>query len=243
MKMRQNQGFTIIEVVLFLAISGLMLMGILAALSANVNQQRYMDSVRSLQDFLQGQYNLVSNARNNAKDYICDSAGGVQPGAGATRGKTDCTLIGRYIRLRDDDAGFVSEPIYAKVDVLSSSVQNASTEAAQITALGLTRANMSYTGDDETYTIPWQVRVTNPGYLRLVIIRLPMSGLIRTYWSTDTSDDQINEIIAASHSGSPDVKLCVNPDGLVSTPQQSILIRSDGTNANAVQFKGDDSSC
>lgn len=54
-----QKGFTVIEVMLFLAITGLMLVGALGGTYASISRQRYNDSVRSFAEFLRRVYSEV----------------------------------------------------------------------------------------------------------------------------------------------------------------------------------------
>ncbi len=54
---KTKRGFTIIEVMLVLAITGLMLVGVLGGTYRNIEQQRYTDSYRSFAEYLRQNYN------------------------------------------------------------------------------------------------------------------------------------------------------------------------------------------
>ena len=56
---RWQSGFTIVEVVLFLAITGLLTVGLLAGVSAALRQQQYHDAVQSFAGFIRDQYSRV----------------------------------------------------------------------------------------------------------------------------------------------------------------------------------------
>ena len=56
-----QKGFTIIEVVLVIAISGLMAAGIMIGVSSSINRQQYRDSVQSFAAFLRSEYSKVVN--------------------------------------------------------------------------------------------------------------------------------------------------------------------------------------
>src|ERR1035437_3824051 len=100
-------GFTILETMLFLAITGLMVVAILVSTGSTINIQRYRDSVTSLKSYLQGQYSDVNNVRNEQRaiNLSCDSnavtseTGGVKN----SRGQADCIILGRLIKIDDKD--------------------------------------------------------------------------------------------------------------------------------------------
>ncbi|MCA9342346.1 hypothetical protein KC945_02995 [Candidatus Saccharibacteria bacterium] len=239
MNQLRSSGFTIIEVTLFLAISGLLLIGVMAAINTNINQQRYMDAVRSFQDYLQGQYNLVDNVRNNRPDYACDAVKGMQAGTDV-RGTTNCTIIGRFVSLEDNGKTLKSRPIYATKDIVTTSGNN---DEDLLSKLGLTLGSPSLSQDDDESTVSWGANAyiagnPNNKNLHMVIVRIPNST-VRTYASTDSTANTISKVIGSSS----DINLCVNPDGMVTTPKQMITIRKDGSNANAIQFVGDSSAC
>ncbi|MCL2038717.1 prepilin-type N-terminal cleavage/methylation domain-containing protein [Candidatus Saccharibacteria bacterium] len=56
-----HKGFTIIEVLMFLAITGLLLTGMLVGTGANLARERYNDGVRTVEEFLAQQFMLVQN--------------------------------------------------------------------------------------------------------------------------------------------------------------------------------------
>ena len=60
----QRRGFTIIEVMLFLAISGFLLIGLMVGVTTTVARQRYNDSVQDLAEFLRSIYSEVINIQN-----------------------------------------------------------------------------------------------------------------------------------------------------------------------------------
>ena len=49
------RGFTIIEVMLFLALSGVLLAGILGGLGGNIARQRYNDAVQDIANIMRDQ--------------------------------------------------------------------------------------------------------------------------------------------------------------------------------------------
>lgn len=61
---RRKEGFTIVEMALFLAITGLLFVGIIAGTYGAIRRQRYNDSVQSFANLWRDIYSEVSNTQN-----------------------------------------------------------------------------------------------------------------------------------------------------------------------------------
>lgn len=64
---RLKRGFTIIEVSIFLAVTGLLFIGITVGVQNSIFHQRYNDAVQSFADFLRGVYDGVLNVQGSGK--------------------------------------------------------------------------------------------------------------------------------------------------------------------------------
>ena len=60
----KHKGFTLIEVTLFLALTGLLFVGIILGTQNSLHQQRFLDSVQGYAEFLRGIYSEVSNTQS-----------------------------------------------------------------------------------------------------------------------------------------------------------------------------------
>ena len=71
---RREQGFTIIETMLFFGITGALLLGILGTASVGVNTQRYSDAVNTFTSIVQQEFTNVTNVVNDRSietfDYV-----------------------------------------------------------------------------------------------------------------------------------------------------------------------------
>ena len=67
MKHKKN-GFTLVEMSLFLAVTGLLFVGIIAGTQNTIRRQRYNDSVQNFVDFWRNIYASVSNTQNNTAE-------------------------------------------------------------------------------------------------------------------------------------------------------------------------------
>lgn len=233
-----TRGFTIIEVVLFLAITGLMMGGVLVAVSGSINRQRYQDATSSVTDFMQGQYNLIDNVRSNRPaDVACTAAsgGGTIDTSGSSssqpRGTSDCTIIGRYITT-DDGRELVSQPIYATTDY--TEIDSTLDEAGQIAALNL-QLSPDIDDDTENHTVGWgtySYTNANPTDTNFTAVLLDL-GVIRTYIS-DQGNDTIANTVAASAGATDSFIICVAPDGLVSSSPLGVALSPRAANASGV---------
>ena len=68
MKRYNSSGFTLIEVILFLAVSGAVIIGAFVV-GNNINEQRYKDSVMTFESSLQNLYSDATNISNVRNSY------------------------------------------------------------------------------------------------------------------------------------------------------------------------------
>lgn len=234
----RSSGFTVIEVMLFLAVSGLMILGMFVGIGGSINRQRYEDAVYSFQDYMQGQYNIVDNVRNNRSEYICQSGAIVQASATATdlekaRGASNCIIAGQLVTTTDGRQ-FTSKPVVATAP--SSAYDTAHDEAAFLSSLQLVAVPDEAATDIDEYKMAWSTRIQTPDSsdtAQLLIVRMPTSGIVRTYFRTTIVPD-----LSGFWTGSmPDeLSLCVEPDGLIGTNPMGVRVLRDAVNANSVQL-------
>ena len=68
--LKTKKAFTIIEVMLVVSISGLMLVTMLVGWNANIERQRYNDSVNTFKSDIQGVFSDVENQTNDKNQRI-----------------------------------------------------------------------------------------------------------------------------------------------------------------------------
>ena len=102
---RKQAGFTIIEVLLYLGVVGLLFLIAFWGTNGQVDVFRFSDSVRNLDSFLEQQYSDVQNGINPRSDqYTCTASGSSppaitqqSPGDGPVGAQPDCLLLGKMI--------------------------------------------------------------------------------------------------------------------------------------------------
>lgn len=248
-----ERGFTIIEVVLFLAITGGLFAALMIGVSVGVTQQRYLDSVRSYKALLQDQYIAAINTRNEANQNVkCGDAGdgsivesqqsGGAGGRDPARGASECVILGRAIQIQQDSGstrittssvtGY--EPVGTSDDTSDSNVISSYQPKLALY-------------DREESTIAWGGSLTQAdrqdqqdlSTALIVVLRSPKSGSIVVYTTNNgLSGEDLTPLFA--DNGLRDaavVKSCVDGDsGLL--PKQMIVIDPNISGPDAVSSDG-----
>ncbi len=190
MKVQNQHGFTIIEVSLFLGISALLLVSLMAGITAAINRQRFTDSVQSTQSFLQKQFSETINVVNNRPANLgtggdCDETGAPE------RGASSCIIIGRALYFEADKDVVTAYPITSK-DPTVDSLESTTDEWEDISKLDpKIRDNINV----ESYPLPWAAKTTSIN--RVSGIEISRSDSLNSGEITGGTkgDDTINYII------------------------------------------------
>ena len=116
-----KKGFTIIEVVLFLGITGLMFLGLVISTRHNITGQRFSASVNDFDSFLRQVYNQVENVqianRDNVLTFTSDNYCVIDGAVSVTVGPTGHTVTktGSRITKLDKDGGRSGCSVYGKL--------------------------------------------------------------------------------------------------------------------------------
>ena len=226
--MQHKHGFTIIEVVLFLAISGGLAVMLLAGTSAAIQRQQYRDSVESFANFLSTQYSRVisiENDRNN--DATCP----LLPTETTKRGQSNCVIVGRYIVTTDDSSGNAGRtyevyPVYAL-------------NSTDVWSYGL--------GDvDTTYEVNWgtRTRLANQASetISLLMYRNPENGTI-TIRSSEARYTDISELIGLPSGAPVSQEICVYDSGWLPGERRSVFIGARASSSDAVTVNNATDGC
>ncbi len=238
-------GFTIIEVMLFLAISGLMLAGVMIGVNTSLNYQRYNDAVSSFTDFWQEQYNLVDNVQHvqlsEASDQLYNTVCKAKIATGTTdalRGVSDCTLVGRYV-VSENGQDIISRMVIAT----ATPETYPEDEEGILDAMQLMVLPDGLAEDIDDYSMLWQTDVrsvtgqddTGASTFSALIIRFPVSSLVRTYVQKPVI--ATNNLAAFWDSPKDDVVLCVRPQGLlVGNNTSGVALSPYASSTNSIKY-------
>lgn len=234
MKKGSAQGFTVIEVILFLALTGLIMTVMLAGISTNLNQERYRDANTSLIGFFQDQYSNVMNVSNvRAKDEPC--TGGASDGG---RGTSDCFIVGRLLSSTAAGNAITSRAVHANSEYMIGDPTLDGKTDIQI----LQAADLSLSDQVDTYTMEWGTSLVDPvadggakSAFTLLIVRMPTTGVVHTYLASSAGREPV-EILADAAPTAPLV-LCIEPDGLLNPGQarRGVQVVKDAVNSAGVK--------
>lgn len=262
-------GFTLIEVALFLAITGLLFIGIAAGTQNSIWQQRFYDSVQNYAEFLRSIYSQVSNPQSvgdGRSEYAIygklvvfgESVGldGEDVNEGDTQQVFVYDVVGDVSGTGTGTAKELLKSLGANVIVATEWWEDG--KVKQVSPAGIVTS----------YSPRWaaSIEVTDSNALftgSILVVRHPRSGTINTLVSSEIIE--VNETIREANlayaarntydiSGlliddldsfeSREVDFCVNPYG-IGTPSElrrDIRLVSNARNASGVEIIDLDSS-
>lgn len=252
MKRHGSKGFTIIEVLLFLAITGALVASVLLTTGGTINSQRYKESVASLESTLQKQYSSAINTNNERGDNItCDSNAKVSASASAkSQGQSDCVILGRAIRLSGAGHDLSIKDVIGYTTDSLSTVDN-DLEAFKKYQMQLPADGLEW--PNETYNLEWGSSIgfvidnnlATANQFTILVLRSPISGVVRTYIDKKYyADNQIRSGMINSTTLVKSLELCIDSNGLIDSSRglMSVKISSDATSAEGVEIIGEGSS-
>lgn len=198
---QKRQGFTIVEVMLFLALSGFMLVGILAGTGSSIANQRYKDSVQDAVDAIKDAFSFVSDTEIPVYNESSDG-----------RGRSDRVVYGTLLMIKRQTIEYTT----IVGDDYSVALRSASEEDAKklkeasdiqlLKMLNATNINCSATGTScepagatKSQKLKWDAVLYDEygnnysaPVAAVLIFRTPRTGAIRTYRFDESGTDGIS---------------------------------------------------
>lgn len=260
---KSKQGFTIIEVMLVLAVTGLMLIGVLGSTYVSINSQRYNDSIRNFAEYMRSIYAEALSPASITEDE--DTAIG---------NSSDYAILGKIVVFGVND----SDTVYSAT-LVGTTNKNLPDEdfLTSITDIDSDGTNTSvFCGNPtagqpssvQSYTPLWEAKLAQANNMpsgahypnqfkgTMIIARTPTSSTIHTAFAPDKvydfSGDNCTAANAAfrndlstQHSGfdtffemNEPTGICVTYDSI--RVHREVRIAADGRNASAVWLRETD---
>jgi type II secretory pathway pseudopilin PulG len=246
-----TRGFTIIETMLVLAITGALVAGLLIGVGSSVSTQRYKDAVVTLKSFMQSQYSQVSDVTNTRDvNWSCGAAASpAQTNAGTAPGQSDCVILGRYVSIV---GGNVTSAVVVGYPLSSASTGTDIATLKNNYTLGISTSSISTSMLEWGAQISWpqsgaeSKNPTMPRSFAMVIVRSPDSGTMYTFTS-----NAVNGIDAVSSATLKDMMvenlstvpgqaerfICVDPNGVGVPERLAIYVAQAANNLGAIEIR------
>ena len=259
---RASSGFTIIEVILFLAVTGALIAGMMVATSLTLGVQRYRDATESFKTLLQDQYAGLTSVQNTRGHAVtCDMQANVIDGD-VLRGQSACVLLGKYMVIHGGDVTIY--PVLGRTDPATASNANDITSLRDDYVISIDKGNADQRELEWGSQISWitETNTENPEdydsnrtnrSIGILFVRAPESGQIYTF----TANNPPTPAAIASSAGAPaDLRnmlvagavvpgqkartICLDTGGLTPIPNTSIYLAAYASGASSVEVRSND---
>ena len=235
---RASRGFTIIEVMLFLAVTGVLAAGILASVGSTLGLQRYRDAVDGFSSYIQGQYGQIINVRNDIDNHReCAADGTFSIAHSAPPGTSEtCVIVGRLVTTANGQT-FQSQPIYMS-GVTNTFLKSGVGDDVVFTTdtAANRRLFIDSSAQAQTYQLDWGVRTQPPATgdnaWAIAIVRSPISGVIHTY-VTRRASVMLDQLVVEGNRRNDSV-ICIDPSGWLAGQTLGVAIAADAPGASGV---------
>lgn len=248
---RTSQGFTIIETMLFLAITGVLIVGMIAGAGASLNIQRYRDSAETFKLLVQQQYAEINNVQNSRQnDWSCDSTATTVEGGSQQRGQSNCLLLGKYMRI---DGGDIT--LYR---VLGAEISTQS-RSSDLQTLRLNYAMNASDADIDERTMEWGTEIGWPKSgvdsdgsgnrtIGILFLRSPETGLVYTFTSNEipakdgVGQETFTDLLVGGNTipGQAARTLCIVSGGLVVTGDRGLYLSAYAASASSAEIRSNE---
>lgn len=258
---KSKSGFTLIEVMLVLGITGLMLVGVLGGTFLSISSQRYSDSLRGFAEYMRSIYSEVLSPQSLASSETADDIGN----------SSDYAILGKVIVFGHDgsdtiySATLVGNP-KADNEKGQSFIQEITNTDAAATNTSIFCGQGSRPSSVQPYTPLWEAKLAqangipsgahyaDPFTGTMIIARTPTSGTVHTIFAPGKTYDLGGDCASANthfrddllaqhnhydtfYTSDQPTGICVVSDN--SAVHREVRIAADGRNTSAVWLRQD----
>ncbi len=247
---KRSEGYTIVEISLFLGISALLLVVAMVGTGLSIRTTRFTDTTRSLHAYVQQQYDDLLNGVNSRSGAEACNAGVIDTGTSQTPGTSNCLIMGKLIVFQQNSSDLTTYDI-----------------------IGTEPANVDYTKSDEqliydftptivrtvgvaTYNIPWTATISGSkrpidgkAVDAFALIRSPRSTRIVSYVYKEPAGSYalaplINPLTPGDANNiSKPASFCVKSADGLGSPSKITISGGQGQDAIGVSFDAVTGDC
>ncbi len=250
---RRLGGFTIIEVSLFLAITGLIFLGVTVGVQSSVFRQRFNDSTQNFAEFLRGIYAETTNVQSADSGRSGQAIYGKLVTFGETRS------IEARNKATDGNTAYIYDVVgQANGDIGSGNILDA---LSKVGADVVIRSENKLAGIVESYSPKWSAQIQQacsgsscsytPIKAAILVVRHPRSGTVYTYVMNnatievnqkfqDTSSSILDTYLKNGSFKRDDLDFCINPEGSKEySNRANVRIYAGARNSSAIEIIND----
>lgn len=252
MNKRNPSGFTIVEIILFFAVSVALMLGIITGVGASISRQRYNDTVNDVAEYIRSVYTEVQSVSNN--EFFT-------PG---TAGRTEKAIYGKLLTFSanaDGSTKITSQTIvgvavsqsftnFSLLDENPAAAATCTSGADVLTQLGCVRGSADSGGNTSTYTPVWSgsLEKTNNNQTFtdcILVVRSPLNGAIHTY--TKSSCGSLPSYISPKDNSDPsayvsyfngfsteEINICIDSEDNPNKRRRNLRITADAATSSGV---------
>lgn len=241
----RQAGFTIVEITLFMAITGLLFVIAVLGTGNTIRGVRFTDSGRSLEAFVQKQYDDIVNGLNDRSDQISCSSGTIDTSTAQNVGTSNCIVMGRLLQFKQGNGVVTS---YTVIGTEPASVNYSQSDDQLIAAFS---PKVVTTTGVTTYTVPWGAPFT--GFKRLndstatnglMLIRSPSSTRIVSYTfkiaGAAPTAAEVTTAVGDANSRSQTTNFCIKSYDLQGNPAKLIISGGASQSSASINFSATD---
>lgn len=244
---RKDFGFTIVETMLFLAITAVLVVGVMAGTSSSINNQRYKDSVNSLQSYLQKFFSEAVNVSNDDRGvlqkYSCDAnAKVVLNGSNVKpRGQSDCLILGKFITPDSTNRGRLKVATIVGVPT-TDALKSTSSDDVDILSLyeiGIIPEDIM----SDSFEVEWGGVLRRPNgnhdidsKFSILLLKSPTSNITRAYVDSENVVSNPKTLINDNYlDAKKPAIMCVDLGATYNSEKMAIVVNANATSAVGIE--------
>lgn len=242
----RQAGYTIVEITLFMAITGLLFVIAVLGTGNTIRSVRFTDSGRSLEAYVQKQYDDIVSGLNNRSDQVSCNAGAIDTTTSQTVGTSNCIFMGRLLQFKQ------GSPTITTYNVVGTEPVNVNySQSDEQLVIAFAPQTVNNTGVT-TYDVPWGAPFT--GFKRLndstaanalLLIRSPSSTRIIGYTfkiaGSAPTPAEVTAAVNTASSRAQTTDFCIKNYDQQGPPAKLVITGGANQSAASIIFDASDS--